>query len=889
MIKRMFKTLVVAELFVFLPFYLMAGTAGKISGSITDKQSGAPLTGVNVILAGTGLGAATDLNGYYVILNIPPGEYALTISMIGYQAIQLNNVPVHADFTTVQDFSLTQTVLESAEELIVLGRRPEIQRDRTSTMSVIGSDEIARMPVTDFQELINLQAGVVDGHFRGGRAGEVTYMVDGISVSDPYDRSLAVEIENSSIQEVKVISGTFSAEYGQAMSGVVNVITKTGDEDYHINAELYSGDFISNHTTPFYNIDDVDPLAINSLELSLAGPLPLIPKTSFYLSGRRAVSDGYIYGNQEFLPSDSSNTDDTDSDNWTIERSGNGKAQAMRPNEKVSFTGKISTQLTSRLTLDLQCSYSDRRWKDYDNDYDKDCDHYFKYNPDGIVTKYQDRYQYSLGLTHVVRQNLFYTLKYNYFYNNYESYVYKDPYDENYVSSQLLRRLGFGFYTGGMDMNHFYRTTRTNTIKWNLITQINQRNEIKAGWEYTHNNLWLHEYSLYLDRTTDWKPQIYPAESVNNNEYRHKPQEIAGWLEDKIEFQRINLTIGLRWDYFEPDGVVPKDLRDPDGSYYGTEEPYTKASVKQQLSPRLGMSFPITDQGAIHISYGNFFQIPNYEYLYYNSEFEVEGGGLNTIMGNADLEPMKTTIYQIGLQQMVGPGLVVELTGYYKDIRDLVGTEIKELYIIGDSYARYVNQDYGNVRGIAVSLTQSQIGILSAALDYTYQVAEGNASDPKAVFYDQQSDPPRASEIQTVPLDWDQTHTLNLSLNLTDKRWSTGIIAGFGSGLPYTPEYQNQRTSFENSERKPYTFNVDLNAEYFITLQKARLILFAQVKNLFDRLNAVNVYTDTGDPATSLIPTYVPEQPIHTLEDFLTRPDYYTAPRQVTIGLKVNL
>lgn len=860
---------------------LFGGTTGKIAGYITDAETGALLTGVNVVLVGTSAGAATDLNGYYVILNIPPGKYNLKISMIGYREVQLNDVPVHTDFTTSEDFQLQQTVLEGQGEVIVMGRRPDIQRDRTSTMSVIGSDEISKMPVTEFQELINLQAGVVNGHFRGGRQGEVSYMMDGISVSDPYNGSMAVEVENSSIQEVKVISGTFSAEYGQAMSGVVNIITKTGTEHFRVNANFYSGDYISRHDPPFYNIRKFNPKGVLSGELTLTGPLVIIPKASFFVSARKLISDGYLYGRSEFQPSDSSNIDDPNPANWTIQRSGNGKPRAMNPNEKISLNGKLSFKMFSALNFELQGSYSNSNWKDYN--------HLFKYNPDGIANQYQDRYQFSTSLIHIVSQSTFYTFKFNQLYNNYESYVHADPFDADYVSPQLLRRLGFGFYTGGMDMSHFYRNTRVNTFKWNLTSQINRRHELKAGWEYRLNNLWLHQYSLRLDRTTDWLPEIYPEESVNNNQYRHKPREFALWLEDKMEFQRIILTLGLRWDYFEPDGIVPKDLRDPQGTYKGIENPFKEAAAKQQWSPRLGISYPITDQGAIHISYGHFFQIPNFEYLYYNSEFEVQGGALSTIMGNADLEPKKTTIYQVGLQQMLNQTLVMELTGYYKDIRNLVGTQINELYVLGDSYARYVNRDYGNVRGIAVSLTQNPIGILSGAIDYTYQIAEGNASDPNAVFYDQQSDPPRASEIQTVPLDWDQTHTLNISVSLSPKNWGAGIIASFGSGLPYTPEYQNQRTSFENSERKPYTFNVDLNAKYNFQLMKTRFSLYAQVKNLFDRKNAIQVFADTGDPATSLVPTYVPEQPIHRLSDFLTRPDYYMPPRQVIVGIKVNI
>ena len=199
------------------------------------------------------------------------------------------------------------------------------------------------------------------------------------------------------------------------------------------------------------------------------------------------------------------------------------------------------------------------------------------------------------------------------------------------------------------------------------------------------------------------------------------------------------------------------------------------------------------------------------------------------------------------------------------------------------------NRDYGNVRGIAVTLTRKAIGWFSGSIDYTYQIAEGNASDPRATFYDRQSDPPRESEIQVVPLDWDQTHTLNVSVVFTQPSWIIGLVGKYGSGLPYTPEYQNQRTAFENCERKPSTFSVDLNAAYRIKLGKIEFQLYSQVKNLFDRANALQVFPDTGRPDYSLIPTYVPEQPIHSLRDFLTRPDYYYPPREVIIGLEVML
>jgi len=723
------KTIFCLIAFVIITQIILGSTTGKIAGRIVDEKTRNPLPGVNVILMGSGMGAATDGNGYYTILNIHPGQYTLSASMMGYKEIRINEIKVKSGFTTHQNFDMITQTLEG-EEVVVIGKKFGIQRDRTSTMSVVDADEMKTLPVKEISQVINLQAGIVNGHFRGGRAGEVSYMVDGISVSDPYNGEMAVEVQNSTVQEIKVISGTFSAEYGQAMSGVVNIVTKTGAKDFKLNGDFYSGDFYSKNNSIFPDINNFVPTNINSGEISITGPVPILKKSSFYLTGRRVVSGGYLNGIRKYLPSDSSQTDDPDPLNWYVEESGDGKYISMNSNQKSTIQGKFSTNLTDRIKLSFQASYYNREWNDYN--------HLFKYNPEAIQTRYKNGYQFAVTLTHSPSTKYFYTINGTRYFTNYKSYVRQNL--DDYVSPQLLRRLGYGFYTGGMEMGRFYRNSLVDALKFNLTAQPNRMNEIKTGFEIRRSNLWLHEYSIRLDRTTEWKSEIFPEESILNNRYRHKPFEISGWIEDKIELNRIVLSLGLRFDYFSPDGMIPKDLRDPNGSYNENPNPLYEASSSQQWSPRLGISYPITDQGAIHISYGHFFQTPNFKFLYHNSEFEVEPGGLHTIMGNADFEPKKTVIYQLGLQQMLLPALLLDLTGYYKDMRNLVGTQIYELYILGDSYARYENRDYGNVRGIAISLTKKPTSWFSGGLDYTFQIAEGNASDPLAIFYDRQSE-----------------------------------------------------------------------------------------------------------------------------------------------------
>ncbi len=229
---------------------IFAGTTGKIVGKITDAQTGEELPGVNVIVEGTTKGAAADLAGEFIILNVAPGVYTLRATMIGYNDSRISNVKVSIDFTTRADIQLSSTVLEMGQEVTVVAEREIIRKDMTSSMSAVGSDEIQAMPVQEIGDVLELQAGLVRDavggiHVRGGRSGEVAYWVDGIAATDVYSGNLGVAVENSSVQELQVISGTFNAEYGQAMSGIVNIVTKDGGSKYAAEISGYVGDYLT--------------------------------------------------------------------------------------------------------------------------------------------------------------------------------------------------------------------------------------------------------------------------------------------------------------------------------------------------------------------------------------------------------------------------------------------------------------------------------------------------------------------------------------------------------------------------------------------------------------------------------------------------------------------
>jgi len=872
-------------LLLLLPVLLHAGSAGKIAGRVSDATTGEPVPFANVLVMELRTGAATDADGYYAIINVPPGLYTVRASIVGYSETRVMDVRVSIDFTTRIDIKLQPSSVRMGE-VTVVAEKQLIRKDLTSSSATVSADQITAMPVESLQDILQLQAGVVispggDLHVRGGRASEVSFMVDGVSVTDPYSGSASVDVGSEVIQELKFVSGTFNAEYGQVMSGVVDVVTKDGGPKLSGQITAYTGDYVSPHNDTFLNIDRIKPFSINSIQGSLSGPVPFLSDNlRFFVSTRHDYNEGWLYGKRVYLPTDSSNFDSPDPSKWYIQKSGDGAVVPMNDTRRLNLQAKLTLSFEGGLKIAYNGLYTRDAYHLYD--------HPFKYNPDASYQYHSYGYTHIGSFTHVLSPSAFYSVKVSDLYSSYKSYVYEDPLDLRYVDPRRLYTKGaFSFHVGGTGMGHFERSSKAVVAKVDFTSQMNRENLVKAGIEFKWNQLTLHEYDTEIDQETNWKAAIPRPDSYRNNEYVRRPIEGALYVQDKVEVGDIVLNLGLRYDYFNSRGVVPIDPRDPNGSYAHNPHPYKDASSKHQLSPRLGIAYPITDRGVIHFSYGHFFQIPQYEYLYVNPDFKIIGGSLSSRVGNADLKPQKTVIYEVGLQQQLFEGIAFDVTGFYKDLRNLLGTEVHELYILGDSYAKYVNLDYGNVRGVTFAAQARISPRLSVNLDYTYQVAEGNASDPNAQFYNRQSVPPRADEVQVLPLDWDQTHTLNFSVNVGDPSdWTIGLLGRLESGLPYTPEVQNLRVEFQNSGRKPPKYTFDLKMQKRLSLFGVSTTAFLKVYNLLDTRNEGNVYYDTGRAGYTLVSRYAGDvRGVNTLADYLDRPDFYCEPRKVLMGL----
>ena len=937
----------------FLVSLAFGGSTGKIAGVVKDKKSGEPLVGANVRLEGTNLGGATDFDGKYFIINIPPNDYVLNVTMVGYTPSKITDVRVRGDLTTAIDVELSETILQVGQEVVVVAERPLVQKDLTAKTAIVSANEISAMPVTEISSVISNQAGFIGGSLRGGRVGEVAYWIDGVPVMDAYDGSQIVEVNKSLVQELQVISGAFNAEYGQAMSGIVNISSKEGSEKFTGGLGIYGGDYFPTHDGIFQG-NNFKYNNIRNIEGNLGGPL-FTNDLTFFANVRYIYFNGYEKGYKRFNPWNYSQDVRLPSGNDTLvsvipSGLGDSSVVPMDWSKRSYAQGKLTWHISSLMKLSVNYIYDDKENKKYDRLY--------FYNPDGIGNEYNLSNTVIFQFNHSLSPSTFYTIGGSVFLKDYKYYLYDlqykdsttaqgdhiqlevvDPYGPHYVYSDLGVVFPYSFKTGGTDLNRSHRSTQTGVLKFDLTSHIDGMNMVKFGVEYRshiikNESITLIQDPLHQSLEVHGIPQsvVYIRTEIpditapGHDYYEHHPQEFSSYIQDKMEYKNIIVNVGLRFDYFDPDGQVLNDSHadpnDPLHYMYTVNDPYIdaplridhrfksngdplslqdreafwykRASVKYAVSPRLGVSFPITDRGIVHFSYGHFFQIPHFEILYENPRFKISQATSDNAgrMGNANLNPELTASAELGVQQQVSDDIAFDMTAYMRDIRGLSGTQGDAIHIVnGGQYYQYTNSDFGIVKGIVLTVDKKFSSGITARIDYTYQIASGTASDP------QQAQNAKAGgmlpDVEMVPLNWDQRHTLNVSLNYSAKVWGVSSIVQYGSGKPYTPalQYSNMGTTLAtNSEIQPPTFDCDLRAYYEINFNPVKMVLYTRVFNLFDTRNQTNVYPSTGrsDYSRDADMARTTSMIVNTVDQWFNDPTRYSEPRRIEFGMNLE-
>ena len=863
-----------------------SGTTGKIAGRVVDAKK-QPLPGVNVAIAALRLGAATDADGRFVIQQVPAGTWSVRFNLLGYRPVMLQGVLVSADNAATADAQLEEAPID-VQEIVVSAKRPVVDLKLTSRLVSVHAAEIAKLPVQDLQEIVNLQAGVVDGHFLGGRTGEVQYQVDGVSVNNPYDNSNSLKIDRSLIEEVQVVSGTFDAEYGQAMSGVVNAVLKRGTDQFEWNAEVYNGAYYYDgsrrrdvviDSTGAHTVADfkLHAAGIQNFQVNASGPIRL-GKTNYLVSARRYNGEDATYGTRYYTP-------------WyrvpTLAKlfslDGDREEMPLGWSREWSGLAKVSNRPTSALELSYQAIFN---WTDRQS-----ANFAYVFNPDGQAPEHTRSVVHGLDVSRTLSKSTILNASFRQNYFTKRQMKYDDVYDPRYDLAGPPTGIDGPPYIEGVDFTRTEQTTDALVFKSTLTSQFRQNQQAKFGLEYQWPRVQFGSpgsLTYVVDKKTGRnilvrhidKPPNYPGVQ----EFR--PYITNAYAQDDLEWNDVHLRAGLRLEYFNPRATIPSDLSNPANTIQGvpssTPRPTTR---KLSLAPRIGVSYPVTRTSAVYFAYAHTYQMPELGKMYDKADYAIlsglQAGSIDyNALGNPDIKPERTVQYQFGYKQSITDDFGIEANMFYKDIRDLLGVEFVDLYN-GATYVRLTNVDFGSVIGGTLSITRRDKWV-TTALDYTWQLAQGNASDPtETATRAKAGEDPRP---RSVPFNWDQRHTLNLTATVgRPDLYSVSSIVRVASGQPYTPA---TATGFghgleTNSGRKPASVVVDLRGERNFALAGAHFTAFTRAFNIFDqRFFNGSVFETSGSPFYSRFPSK---------DGFaLANPTRFYAPRRIELGFRLS-
>jgi hypothetical protein len=838
---------------VLLPCAAMSGSTGGLSGFVTDTD-GAPLVGASVVLEGTGLGAVTDAEGAYFVYTVSPGFYSVTARMVGSETVTKDGVRVFADQVTRQDFSLGSaaaghTVIEvRSERNLVLETVP-------STIHVMDFSEMRLMPVPDLMEILVRQPGVVfQGgalHVRGGRAGEVAYLLDGVPVRSPITNSFSAVTPVSALSEASVITGGISAEYGNAMSGVVNMVTRDGGD--RLSGELVTRagdleefgfeDVTRNYSEPAEN--DIYRSGCIDAEATLGGPEPI---TSVILPalGIEPSWETTFFGTGRIM---SSGRDLEDSRGYWENNWQNCVSGSMKVTSRFSATSRLSVMGFYNYR---ESGWDEWAWSRYDQPAYIEGVPYLGGDPDfAVPVRYQETGGATAALTVMPGERSVLDVRLN--QNRFCHWRrIQDPdggfFGESYSPADWLLMYfpdprvadSLGFFHSGIHSEPWLesRSTVTNA-RADLTLRLSSLTEIKTGIEGSCYDIY--DYSVHLS----------DAGSAYVSLWKAYPWSCAGYAQAQLRFGGgMVMSAGLRMDVFDPNCMV----YDPAA---GGE---ADASTKQQISPRFGITHPVSERDVFFATYGHYFQMPNLNQLYYGTDYNI--AGLYSIVGNPDLDAERTTAYEAGLRHRLSDRASLALSAFYKDVTGLVRTaeSYSESY---DYFFLYENDDsHGTIRGLEAKLLQLPGGWLSGSASYTYSIAKGRYStDTESWEYHSGG---FMEPTEDSYLDWDQRHTAEAGIVLTVppsggsalsrilEGASLSIDWMYGSGFPYSPPAASELPQI-NTERYPYTTRTDLSLSKSFTAGGLDFKAGVTVYNLFDRDNLARIfdsghYIDTGEP-----------------------------------------
>ena len=863
--------------------------SGTLTGVINEASNGSGLPGVNVMVKGTYYGAASDLEGRYRIDNISPGSYDIEVSMIGYKIILKTGVTIGADETIDLDFNMEETVLSFGEDVVVMGKKPLFDVDETSSIARVRREDIEAKVVSSVEDILSEQIGVTtqDGeiHIRGGRIDESIFVVDGFSVKDPlsgYSGNLFVNAD--AIEELEIVTGGYNAEYGQAMSGVVNIKLKEGRDHYEGTVKYSSDRLLSDN----FNSDRIEfnlggpDLIFQTLPTVIGFDLP--GRFSFFFNGYGKMYDGNLPVASRLYPHrywKSSIISDSKADDIMSKLAG-------RENNDWHLLYKLTWELTSKKKLSASYDASMNINQGYFMPRAFSST-YFPYRYMNILDNYntitRDTRLFNLNWTHTLSTSSFYEITVGKFttmehsavqdlhWSDYQQRLDLEPINYNLDDTNLDGNIqityGDEFYDTGF-APEWYDLSSENTrfdIDWTVHTKSGHK--VKTGFEHTITEIQV------LDIDEPWSGSS--GFGANYDYYNAKTYFGAFYLQDRIIFEGMTLNLGLRTDYWIPGRYVEDAISDTSNiiitdkarkifdeetfNFPWFEEPY---KMKARLSPRFGISHPITDNDVLYFYYGHFSQLPTFQYVY--AKINSKAQSTYQVFGNPNLNPKTTVQYELGVKHRFSEDQVLELKAYWKDMFDYETSQTirpsnpKYAHL---SFNMYFNADYARSRGVEAILKSRLFKNWYIDLNFNYSIVTGKSSSPMDNLLVQ------AGQLSEKPLgenymSWDRP--LHFFANLSyshPSNWGVSARLEYESGRRYTRSIQDtviyvgDRPYYEGprEDDRPYAYvseipsrNVDLKFYKTFKVGNFKLKSYLEVENLTNEMipRRINPYTGQG-------------------------------------------
>jgi len=812
-----------------------AQTNGAVTGHVRQREGAVPIVGAEVGVDGRWL-AATDTAGFYRIREVRSGWHLVTVRAIGFETVRRDSVLVRAGQISLVNFTVDVYTID--RPIVVEAYADSILDPAlVATVQRIGGEELRRFPVTTLEEAVALSAGAVGESYRGGRLGQQAFVLDGLGVKNQLDAStgpLGVRIPPDMLTEASLVTNGFSARYGQALSGLINVVTRDGGDRWTGRAAFESD-------RPLWGAAD---LGLDRGVVSVDGPLG---------GGAGLVAVLDAEGRLDADPVNAPPPPDA-----RDPRNGNPSLLPHNSGERYDAALKLRVPLGGPHTLRVFALRS--------------ADQRLLYAP---AYKYDDRWAPAQRVTgnllsaHLQRATNTVTadLRAGYFTREFirGALVEQPPYRFGAITARTFRFAGEALARAqdtvaaqgpigelpAPDFSDrspwgvpafFLGSGSNGDLAWNRYRELRGQLDFSVGGQST---------DLYFggevsgqrvrtfQRVLGYLPvgDSVPPPAASD----FSPTSAAAYVEAQAHGRDFVATLGVRYDQFDP----------------GANLPGARLGARRSINPRFGFS-TVLKGATVVVSWGRFSQAPDFQYLV-DAAFDDTLRTGRFRRGNPNLGFEDATQYEFSVRARPTPKTSLRVNVFNKLLDGLVASV--PLGVDADSTI-FGNLDFGNVKGAEVIFDRPLVDFWGVRLAYTLQAATATATNAFALLrrirIDSIGDTINPARVE-FPLDYDRRHSVTVigqgrvpdSLGPRPFRGlEAAAIVRFSSGLPFTMTNATGDTliGLPNSHRLPPLLTVDMLLRRPVRLGRWRGSVYLDARNLLNRRNIEAVRRDTGEP-----------------------------------------